>query len=309
MSAYKEAIIEVIKKWNGTTLEVGIDRPGSDISIFLSSSAEACQTACKLSSVCRAFTYTSDDHVCYLKCAVPEWLPCPRCTSGIAPTIEPSTDRPGSDYAYMDLPERRPELCLAACARDPQCASYTYIDFIPGCALKSVEVAPVANSCCSSGAPRGLEPGTERPGRSYRSVTLASTGTARTCANTCAKDSRCRAFTFWPPGTRADTSAPFCQLKSAMASPVPRSGVTSGARRGLEVNTDRAGSDYRFFETSTPAAEICQAACAAESACQAFTFVPPGVQSRNARCWLKSGIPIATRTEGMVSGLKGAEFF
>jgi hypothetical protein len=64
-----------------------------------------------------------------------------------------------------------------------------------------------------------------------------------------------------------------------------------------------------MFETSTPLAEVCQAACAGESACQAFTFVPPGIQSAKPRCWLKSGIPVATMSEGVVSGLKGTEFF
>jgi hypothetical protein len=310
VSAYKEAIIEVIKKWNATTLEVGIDRPGSDFDSFIvSGGAAACQAACTQSAQCRAFTYTSDDQRCYLKYVVPSWSPCERCTSGIAPKIEPSLDRPGGDYAFIDIPERRPELCLAACARDTRCVSYTYVATTGVCALKSIEIAPVPNTCCSSGAPRGLETNVERPGRTYKTVTLSGSATTRICASSCAKEARCRAFTFWPPGTRSGTSSPTCELKSAPADPVVHSGVTSGARRGLELNTDRVGMDYKVIDISTPAAESCQASCAADPVCQAFTFVPPGIQAAKARCWLKSGIPAATTAEGLVSGLSGTELF
>ncbi|WP_437746527.1 PAN domain-containing protein [Sorangium sp. So ce1504] len=42
--------------------------------------------------------------------------------------------------------------------------------------------------------------------------------------------------------------------------------------------------------------------CADHDLCQAFTYVPPGVQGAQARCWLKSIANPPTAFTGMVSG-------
>src|SRR5262245_21783981 len=59
----------------------------------------------------------------------------------------------------------------------------------------------------------------------------------------------------------------------------------------LEWNVDRPGSDYRSFDLASPSPETCQATCMQEQACVAFTYVNPGVQGPNPRCWLKNAIP------------------
>ena len=72
----------------------------------------------------------------------------------------------------------------------------------------------------------------------------------------------------------------------------------------FENDVDRYGQDYRSFNLSSADPGVCQKACRDESQCRAFTYVPPGVQGSSARCYLKSGEPLARRTAGMVSGLK-----
>ena len=72
----------------------------------------------------------------------------------------------------------------------------------------------------------------------------------------------------------------------------------------LERDTDRPGGDYLSFDLSGPDPETCRSRCDGDARCQAYTYVPPGVQGPDARCWLKSSRPVATRSAGMVSGIR-----
>lgn len=72
----------------------------------------------------------------------------------------------------------------------------------------------------------------------------------------------------------------------------------------LEYDTDRPGADYRHFELPQAAPEPCRDACAGDPQCQAFTYVKPGVQGSNARCWLKHAVPPAGPSSCCVSGVK-----
>ena len=73
---------------------------------------------------------------------------------------------------------------------------------------------------------------------------------------------------------------------------------------GMEYGTDRRGSDYRNVDLSQPNPEICQATCAREGACRAWTYVEPGVQGTNARCWLKNSVPASAPKSCCTSGVK-----
>jgi hypothetical protein len=59
----------------------------------------------------------------------------------------------------------------------------------------------------------------------------------------------------------------------------------------FEYNTDRPGSDYRNFELAAADPALCAAQCQREGQCRAWTYVIPGVQGANARCWLKHSVP------------------
>jgi len=74
----------------------------------------------------------------------------------------------------------------------------------------------------------------------------------------------------------------------------------------MEQDTNRMGKDYRNFFLPTPDPAQCQAACAAEPHCRAWTYVKPGVQGSQARCWLKDSVPQPKRDKNCVSGLCSA---
>lgn len=72
----------------------------------------------------------------------------------------------------------------------------------------------------------------------------------------------------------------------------------------LEENTDLQGMDYKNFDLSSPDPNLCAQECYNDSQCKAFTYVKPGCQGPNARCWLKNGVPAATSNECAISGVK-----
>jgi hypothetical protein len=72
--------------------------------------------------------------------------------------------------------------------------------------------------------------------------------------------------------------------------------------RPQETDTNRFGSDYRSFPAGD--ANACQTACAGEGQCRAWTWVKPGVQGPQAKCWLKNAVPVASKNVCCVSGLK-----
>jgi hypothetical protein len=73
----------------------------------------------------------------------------------------------------------------------------------------------------------------------------------------------------------------------------------------LERNTDRNGDDYHNFALRDPSPELCRRACARDSSCRAFTYAGPGTgRGDTAWCYLKNGVPEATRRDGCVSGVK-----
>ena len=73
---------------------------------------------------------------------------------------------------------------------------------------------------------------------------------------------------------------------------------------GLESNTNRQGSDFRWFDLDD-GADACASACQADGRCRSFTWVKPGVQGRSARCWLKNSVPAASHNTDCISGVMG----
>jgi hypothetical protein len=71
----------------------------------------------------------------------------------------------------------------------------------------------------------------------------------------------------------------------------------------FEYDTNRSGSDYRTFETQADPT-ICRNECAKDPTCRAYTYVKPGVQGPNAKCWLKNTVPGASVNNCCVSGVK-----
>jgi hypothetical protein len=75
----------------------------------------------------------------------------------------------------------------------------------------------------------------------------------------------------------------------------------------LEINIDRLGMDYSNFDLSKADPELCWQACLEDSRCVAFTYVKPGIQASNARCWLKYDVPDPVTDDCCISGVKPSE--
>ncbi len=71
-----------------------------------------------------------------------------------------------------------------------------------------------------------------------------------------------------------------------------------------EPGIDRPGSDYRNFKLANDQPGLCARQCEQERRCQAYTYVKPGVQGAQARCWLKDAVPEPVSKDCCVSGVK-----
>ncbi len=306
---FKSQIEKIIRN-EDAGFERGFNRQGMDYTSFATADAGACAYYCRIDGRCRSFTWVASGGTCWLKDGVPDLVPAPGMISGLTPVLEANTNRNGMDLRNFVPPEPRAELCGAACARDTACRAWTYVapsgNSTGMCWLKNG--VPAASNCsiCTSGVmDRAFEPGYNRQGRDLGPAVGASS--PRLCANECAKRKECRSFTY--TGSFVNN----CWLKGAVpeASAAP-SYWASGVRRGVEVDVNRAGWDYRVFATEGTADE-CQSTCASESFCQAWTYTPApahvdGVDDKPAQCRLKTGVPVPSPAVGYVSGVKGMEF-
>jgi hypothetical protein len=181
---------------------------------------------------------------------------------------------------------------------------------VRACALALV----LAVDAASSAEVRSLIPlveGTDLSGSDYRRVD--GVPDAAGCADHCAQDASCRAFTYHRKLRR-------CHLKSAVGKSLRHpdliSGIKSpgasppsaGARRSpaparpripLIPKTNLWGSDFSTLDR-VPSAAACALACAEDTRCKAFTY---GIT--RGKCWLKSEVPKDVRREdAFVSGIK-----
>jgi hypothetical protein len=278
--------------------EPGIDRPGFDISNFNSGTVQGCMTRCNRTDGCAAFTFVTATQQCFLKRAVAAAVPNAGVISGF-PNRHNNYDRPGSDItSFLSASD---DTCEAEAARDASTKSWTF--FNGRCFLKG-SVPAISDSCsgCVSGDIRGQEPSTDRPGSDVASF-IIDRGNPKLCSFECAKRDDCRSWTWVDDSVRQFGT---CFLKNVVAPAVAsNSRITSGVRRGLEINIDRPGNDIRNFTLARPLPELCQAACAQEpnGACKAWTMEMSG------RCWLKNAVPPQVFNLGMVSGRRGMESF
>ncbi|TDH39148.1 VWA domain-containing protein [Pseudohoeflea suaedae] len=72
---------------------------------------------------------------------------------------------------------------------------------------------------------------------------------------------------------------------------------------GMEGGIDRPGSDLDSLDLAEPDPALCRTACLDNAQCVAWTFVKPGIQADNARCWLKRPAPEKVENNCCVSGV------
>ena len=73
-----------------------------------------------------------------------------------------------------------------------------------------------------------MEQNTDRPGMNYRNY--ATSPDPQICANDCANDPNCKAFTYVKPGVRGFNSVPECWLKNGVPNPVSGECCVSGVK-------------------------------------------------------------------------------
>jgi hypothetical protein len=200
--------------------------------------------------------------------------------------------------------------------------------------------ARVTDSCCTSGIERvpapdmlvpppipatvtGALPGIELEGGTY-TYFGGDRATPEACQAACRADSQCVAWDYVRPGIYSAEARCFLKNRASMqvaspcciagfeqqaaANPAPvAAGPAPAPSTAPMVNTDLRGSSYRNFELSADNWSLCQGACKADTQCLSWTYVHPGLQGPNARCWLKNKIPQATANSCCTSGIERAE--
>lgn len=151
-----------------------------------------------------------------------------------------------------------------------------------------------------------VETNIDRAGIDYTSFNL-SNPLPDLCLAACAKDSKCKAYTYVKPGIQGPQAR--CYLKSGRPSPSSNTCCTSGIKAAkltvsTEANLNRGGSDYTSFNLSQALPDLCLAACAKASNCKSYTYVKPGAQGAQAKCWLKSSVPASSSNTNCTSGVK-----
>lgn len=75
-------------------------------------------------------------------------------------------------------------------------------------------------------------------------------------------------------------------------------------RTSYLAGTNLPGRDYRSFTVESGGPGRCRTACIEEAHCQAWTYVLPGIQGPDGKCWLKDSVPAETDDDCCTSGVK-----
>jgi hypothetical protein len=146
----------------------------------------------------------------------------------------------------------------------------------------------------------------DRPGSDISVQNIGNN--ANLCRQNCDAIAACRAWTFVKPGIQGPSAR--CYLKSAVPAQVNNNCCTSGVKlsgpvpAGAGVGKDRPGANLSVTNMASPNPTLCKNACDGNANCDAWTFVKPGIQGPQARCWLKSAVPAEVNNSCCISGVK-----
>jgi len=105
--------------------------------------------------------------------------------------------------------------------------------------------------------------------------------------------------------TKLDASLLAAKAKAKANATLPAAPAPSVG--SMAIGVDLYGADYSNFWNASAEPKLCQDACRSDAKCAAWTYVQPGVQGPQARCWLKSRVPQASKNECCTSGVERAE--
>ncbi|HAH10026.1 MAG TPA: hypothetical protein DCL48_07990, partial [Alphaproteobacteria bacterium] len=122
----------------------------------------------------------------------------------------------------------------------------------------------------------GMRDGFDRPGGDYRDFDVSRGGPA-VCADTCNRDSACRAWSFMRPARFG--VAPKCYLKGVATAERRDARFISGVSTSREAigprmddGADRSDNSYRTFNLTEANPRRCQEACDGDRRCRAWTY-------------------------------------
>lgn len=299
-AAYLKPQIEaLIRQWNGG-LEPGFRRSLATAYRSVSvHSATACQSACRADPGCRAFTFDTTSLTlaprCHLLSGAAPMLPTDGYVSGLPSVATPDLTFTSAPYATLTNIATA-ERCAARCGESVACRQWRWE---PDTCTLSTTAAPFTpcTNCAAGSKDQAREVDINRAGNDYASV--ASLDAVR-CEILCSLEYRCKAYTHVAAGVIGAEAR--CFLKDAPGVPSALLGATSGVRRGLEINTDRPGSNLSSFTLPDPTPERCQAACRNDDDCKAWTYTPASTAGSRPRCALKGAVPARYSTINMISG-------
>jgi len=224
-----------------------------------------------------------------------------------------SQDKPNGEWA--------PSVCQQACMADRRCRAWTVSwagtqGGVSVCYLKDAAPPPVFGSCCVSGVlpsrtdvAKGSDPGPVAPQHGPGDI-YGETGPLPSLGPKPGDKFGERGPIGPPtpgPGSRYGETGPIAPpqpnpgTKYGDQTPIARAEVTTP---GMEENTDRPGADYNRFALNGRNPDQCQAACKSDSRCAAWTYVRPGLQQREAVCYLKDPAPNPVPHTCCISGIK-----
>ena len=79
--------------------------------------------------------------------------------------------------------------------------------------------------------------------------------------------------------------------------------TTPSVTRAIDQDADRVGEDYVGYNMANLQPDFCQQSCIDDRQCRAWTYVRPGTQGPQARCFLKKQVPALTQANCCVSGV------
>lgn len=123
------------------------------------------------------------------------------------------------------------------------------------------------------------------------------------CSGSCASLDKCWAYTYVKPQGQAKRGT--CWIKDKAPKPRPDNCCVSGVKvmGPYELGIDRPGRNLRDgFAMTQPGS--CRRECQQDPECWSWTWVKPGIQGEEGRCWLKDGTPEAKANSCCVSGIR-----
>jgi hypothetical protein len=300
------------------TIQANTEVLGATYSSGFTSSRADCEEICAREPSCKALTYNKNNKQCYRFSGTFSLTlqPNTEYESGVrigqtnlsspsSPpassiglfTIRADTEASASGSSYpAAFPASSRADCEEICAREPSCKAFTYNKNLRHCYRFSGAFSLTSNTAYDSGVRNDqtnpnfeIRLNTEATGSAYFT---GVDGTRSECEEGCAREWKCRAFTYnksagrcyrytetdlrsnerYDSGVRIERTNPNSDIKiTAPASPAkPES---SSRLFAIQANTEASASG-RSYPAAFPASSRtdCEESCAREPSCNAFTY-------------------------------------